>query len=153
MAMRLVLLGGDIERNPGPAQLAEAQQEEARQEVEVQREDPRPEGGDLLDRLHGWNSPGNMDVMVTSYNVRGLNDECKLRHLINCCYKNSGGKNREDVYCLQETYIEMDGKIPYLWRGNYHLTSGRGNSPGCLTLLSSHINIIAKRDFEQRAWL
>ena len=52
---------------------------------------------------------------------------------------------------FQETYIPQPGLIPYLWRGNYHLTPGEGNSCGCLTLLSSHINIIENKDLGNRA--
>ena len=55
------------------------------------------------------------------------------------------------VVCLQETYIEVPGKIPYLWRGNFHLTAGNGNSCGCITLLSPHLSIIASRDIGNRA--
>ena len=47
-------------------------------------------------------------------------------------------------------YISMSGRIPFLWRGNFHLTPGRGNSLGCVTLLSSHLNIIANREFDGR---
>ena len=53
--------------------------------------------------------------------------------------------------CLQETYLESEGKIPYLWRGNFHLTPGNGHSCGCLTLVSSHINIIGAQNVESRA--
>ena len=88
---------------------------------------------------------------MVSYNVRGLNDEAKLRHLINYCYKKDQGKNSDSIFCFQETYIANSGKIPYIWRGNFHLTPGRGNSLGCLTLLSNHLNIVAKRDIEERA--
>ena len=60
------------------------------------------------------------------------------------------GKNCDSIYGLQETYITNPGEIRYIWRGNFHLTPGRGNSLGCLTLLSNHLNIVAKWDFEER---
>ena len=34
-------------------------------------------------------------LKVISYNVRGLKDENKLRHLLNGFYKRNGGKNRD----------------------------------------------------------
>ena len=84
--------------------------------------------------------------------MQGLGDERKTRHLIvNHCYKNFGGKVRDDYFCLQETFIETPGKLPYLWRGNFHLTPGRGNSQGCLTLLSGHLNKIEAKDVGNRA--
>ena len=55
--------------------------------------------------------------------------------------------------CLQETYIENHGKQPYLWRGNIHVTPGLGNSLGCITLLSSHLDVIHSRNFGNRAHL
>ena len=113
----------DVEENPGP----------------------RPGNGVNDHRADHQSRPTNSHLKVTSYNVRGLNDENKLRHLINYCYKTLGGKNQDSVYCFQETFIENPGKIPYLWRGNFYLTPGRGNSQGCLTLLSSHLNIVESR--------
>ena len=89
--------------------------------------------------------------MVTSYNVRGLNDEKKLRHLINRLYKEDKGKNFDSFVCLQETFIAETGKIPYLWRGNLHLTPGTGSSCGCLTLTSPHLNILHAVDVASRA--
>ena len=90
-------------------------------------------------------------IEVISYNVRGLNDQKKFRHLINLCYKKGPSKNKDQIFCFQETFIEKAGILPFLWRGNFHLTPGRGNSSGCLTLLSHHINILYTKDFENRA--
>ena len=92
------------------------------------------------------------DVKVISYNVRGLNDEFKLRHLVNKFYQ-STRKDTDFIACLQETYLENQGRLPYLWRGNFHLTEGLGNRLGCITLLSSHLNIIHSKNFENRAHL
>ena len=90
------------------------------------------------------------DLHVVTYNVRGLGDERKLRHLLNQMHTRKGGKNTDFVACMQETYIEKPGKIPFLWRGNFHLTPGNGHSCGCLTILSPHLNVIASRELEQR---
>ena len=89
-------------------------------------------------------------LLVNTLNIRGLNDERKLRHLINHCYSQIK-RDIDYVFCLQETYITKPYKIPFLWRGNYHLTPGEGNSCGCLTLLSNHMNIIAERTVGNRA--
>ena len=125
-----LLRSGDIESNPGPGPGgAPANRDEQPTNDQTQRR--------------------NQDLMVTSYNVRGLNDEAKLRHLINYCYQGQG-KNKDSIFCFQETYISTAGKLPFLWRGNSHLTPGRGNSLGCLTLLSSHLNIIASRNIGER---
>ena len=52
---------------------------------------------------------------------------------------------------FQETYLDKPGKIPFKWRGNYFLTPGEGHSGGCLTLMSSHINVVASREIAKRA--
>ena len=115
---------GSVELNPGPEDPAQDNRQKRRQTA---------------------------SMAVTSYNVRGLNDERKLRHLINCLYKTCGGKNTDFVACLQETYLEKEGKIPYLWRGNFYLTPGNGHSCGVLTLLSTHISVIEGRSIDSRA--
>ena len=93
----------------------------------------------------------NSSVMGTSYNVRGLNDEPKLRHLINYCYlKIRNGRDLDHFFLFQETFIAKANKIPYLWRGNYHLTPGSGNGSGCISLFSSHINVVHQVDFGMR---
>ena len=97
---------------------------------------------------NGWQDSA---LQVTSYNVRGLNDECKLRHLINHLYQRMRNKNSDLIVCLQETYLTKPGKIPFLWRGNFELTSGNGNSCGCITLLSPHLNIIRASAIDDRA--
>ena len=118
---------GDVETNPGPATgPANLDHDDARKQNEA-------------------------TVRVTSYNVRGLNDEKKLRHLINKIYKEDKGKNYDSFVCLQETYISNPGKIPYLWRGNFYLTPGTGSSSGCLTLLSPHLSVVHSKNIDNRA--
>ena len=127
---RLLLLRCyDVERNPGM----------------------EPTNGEARSASRTRNDRSTPSLRVTSYNVRGLSDEKKLRHLINSFYAKRLSKEVDFIACLQETYIKTEGKIPYLWRGNYHLTPGGGHSCGCLTLLSAHINIIASRNIEDRA--
>ena len=127
----LLLRDGDVESNPGP---------------DPDRDENRC---DLHDRKQGGRVTST--IRVTSYNVRGLKDENKLRHLLNHFNVNNGGKNADLVIGLQETYIEKPGKIPYLWRGNFFLTPGVGQSSGCVTLLSPHLNVVASRQIGNRA--
>ena len=89
-------------------------------------------------------------LQVTTLNVRGLKDESKLRHILNFFKKSTSDKNKDVIICLQETYLEVNGKLPYIWRGNFHLTPGIGNSGGCITLLSSHLNVVSSRNFGNR---
>ena len=126
-----LILAGNVERNPGPqidagpAQHGQPGPRQARQ-------------------------PG-LPLMLTTYNVRGLNDENKLRHLLNYFHSKDRGKSMDTIVCLQEAYIDAPGKIPYIWRGNFFLTPGTGNSCGCLTLLSPHLNVVASRHLGNRA--
>ena len=96
-------------------------------------------------------TPEETSLTVTNYNVRGLGDERKMRHLVNSLYKGDKGKNVDNIICLQETFITSLGKLPYLWRGNLHHTPGTGSSCGCITLTSSHHNIIHTIKLENRA--
>ena len=131
-----LLISCNVERNPGPR--------------------PRPRAEQHVVN-HGANHGLNLDkerrtatVLVTTYNVRGLKDEFKLRHLLSNFNSLISDKNKDVVVCLQETYIENPGKLPYIWRGNFNLTPGIGNSGGCVTLLSSHINVVACRNLNSR---
>ena len=122
---KLLSCSGNVESNPGPGE-------------DQPRSQPR--------------QPKPSQLMVKSYNVRGLNDERKLRHLLNCIYKSPGScTGGDNIICLQETFIENAGKIPYLWRGNYVMTAGNGQSCGCITLLSSHLNVVETRIIGSRA--
>ena len=122
----LLQLSADVEKNPGPQDHEDEQH-------------------------HRTTSRRRAQLKVMSYNVRGLNDEKKLRHLINHLYKEDPGKNGDFIVCLQETYLERESKVPYLWRGNFHLTPGLGNSQGCITLLSPHISVVESRNIGNRA--
>ena len=126
----LLIIGGNVERNPGPSlDLVPPTNTRTQGDRQVQRK--------------------RSSIMVTSLNVRGLNDEVKLRHLINYCNGKSS-RDLDGIFLFQETYLTETKKIPFLWRGNYFLTPGTGNSCGCLTLLSSHINIIRTENVENR---
>jgi hypothetical protein len=71
---------------------------------------------------------GTPDLTTVSYNIRGLNDGKKIRHLINQVYQFDHGKNTDLFFCMQETYLAVAGPIPFLWRGNHFLTPGGGHS-------------------------
>ena len=122
--VKKLLESSDVESNPGPNSNHEHTRNESR-------------------------NKGSIEVI--SYNDRGLNDQKKLRHLVNYCYNKGLSKNKDQIFCFQETFIEKAGILTMLWRGNLHITPGRGNSSGCLTLLSHHINIIYSKDFGHKA--
>ena len=122
----LLLRGGDVEVNPGPDLGSSGTNDQQKRKV-------------------------NPPIKVTSYNVRGLSDERKLRHLLNFCAKQNTGKDVDYICCLQETFVSDVGKIPYIWRGNYQLTGGTGQSCGCVTLLSAHLNVVESRNIDNRA--
>ena len=113
---------------------------------------------DLLQRcgdVHPNPGPGDQGSMkapiqVISYNIRGLKDEKKMRHLL-CHYQKKCNKDLDLIVCLQETFLEKPGKLPFIWRGNFFLTEGEGNSCGCITLLSSHLTVVASKKIENRA--
>ena len=117
--------------NPGPGDQADAARETQGRTPRVRKPGEKP------------------PIVVTSYNVRGLKDEKKLRHLLSH-YNKKCNKDTDLVACLQETYLDSVGKLPYLWRGNFFITESEGNSGGCLTLLSNHLTVVARRKIENR---
>ena len=123
---RQLLICGDIETNPGPEMPTNA-------------------------RISSNDKKHESDLQVVSYNVRGLGDEKKCRHLINYLNRTCTNKNVDIIVALQETLIQTPLKIPYLWRGNMHLTPGTGNGRGCISLVSNHLNIISHSTIDDRA--
>ena len=81
--------------------------------------------------------------LIANTNLEQLNEEKKLRHLTNYLSSKGKGKDTDLIAGVQETYISGPGKIPFIWRGNFFLTPGSGNSCGCITFLSSHLNTVA----------
>ena len=73
----------------------------------------------------------------------------KVRHLVNKCYKLSKNSN-DSVFAFQETYVPSLDLIKYLWRGEFHVTGGTGNSQGCITLVTAPYKIIQAMDIGQR---
>ena len=122
---RLLQQCGDIEANPGP--------------------DDVDRSGAKVPRI------SEVDLQVVSYNVRGLGDEKKCRHLINHFNIVASKNNVDAIIALQETLIQTPLKIPFLWRGNFHLTPGTGNGRGCVTLFSNHLNVVTHSTLDDRA--
>ena len=52
---------------------------------------------------------------------------------------------------FQETFVMRLDILNYLWRGEYHLTPGLGNSQGCLTLVTAPYKIIEAKNLHNRA--
>ena len=62
-----------------------------------------------------------------------------------------GSNAADSIFMFQETFVVRLDILNYLWRGDYHLTSGAGNARGCLTLITPPYKIIKASDFEDRA--
>ena len=137
---RWIIRGGDIEENPGP------------------RPDPGP--GHHQDQGQGDEMGGSSSnqrlqkaqMQVISQNVRGFGCSKKVRHLINKCYKLSK-KSKDSIFAFQETFVPKLDLLRYLWRGEYQLTEGTGNSLGCITLVTPPYKILRSVDLEQRGHL
>ena len=124
---------GDIESNPGPGP-----------------EDQDLEGAGIGGRDRLTSRPGKSDLNVQTFNVRGLSDRKKVRHIVNNCYKLSKD-SVNSFFMFQEIFVTRLDILNYLWRGDFHLTAGTGNARGCLTLITPPYKIINARDLEDRA--
>ena len=114
-----LMLCGDVEKNPGPGLGP----------VDDDRTKP--------------------SLQVSTYNVRGLGDKRKVRHLINFCHTQCL-KARDSVFMFQETFVDKLDILDYIWRGEYHLTPGTGQSQGCVTLLSAPFKILHRQNLGDR---
>ena len=149
----LILLCGDVELNPGP-HLHSSTSNNQRPSSTSTSATPTTTSATTT-----WSSattePSNQTLrqrsalQVTSMNVRGLGDTKKVRHLVNNCYKLCS-KAKDNVFMFQETYVTSLSLLNYIWRGEFHLTPGLGNSVGCITLLSAPFKVIYKVDIANR---
>ena len=156
---------GDIETNPGP--LSNNLFQPLGNGGQAPVRDPaggRVAGGRDADaqRGQGHDGPGSSqnakhvklsqknDLQVMSYNIRGLSDSKKVRHIVNSCYKLSKA-SMNSFFMFQETFVMRLDILNYLWRGEYHLTPGLGNSQGCLTLVTAPYKIIEAKNLHNRA--
>ena len=132
---------GDVETNPGPRPGPRPRP----------RQGPQPGPG--LNIGNSDNSGTSLDtkpsLQTLTYNVRGLNDRKKVRHLINFCSKQCS-KAIDSVFMFQETFVERLDLLNYIWRGEHHLTPGSGQSLGCLTLVNAPFKIIHRHDLGDR---
>jgi len=90
----LILLGGDIETNPGP----------------------------------------RCNTVCITLNCRGLGDNNKFRTLVSNLKLKLKGYERK-IIMLQETMIQNDDYIKFIWQNTYVFTAGTGHGRGCITLL------------------
>ena len=161
---RIVVLSGDVERNPGPVNPANPQVAGQTQGRERGRGQAGRDAGQQealapgpidvsqahTDAIPRVGEKQKTDLQVVSLNVRGLSDSKKLRHLINASYKLTKA-SQNSLYLFQEVYVQRLDLLNFLWRGDYYLTPGTGNSQGCLTLLTAPYKIVHSTDLGNRA--
>ena len=127
LRLRLLLLrAGDVESQPGPG--------------------PGPTSAEQ-DTTRTQTKPC---LQVMSYNVRGLSDSKKVRHLINHCHRQCS-KAKDSIFMFQETFVDRLDILDFIWRGDHHLTSGTGHGLGCITLVSAPYKIINRTNLDNRS--
>ena len=161
---QLLMQCGDIESNPGPLPFVPPAPPHSQVRATTTADDGLgggdavgdQQGEDRQDRQvqqgqgRGKVTSPRCELQVLTYNIRGLSDSKKTRHIVNMCYKLSK-KAENSFFMLQETFVLRLDLLKYLWRGEYHLTPGTGNSKGCVTLVTAPYKIIHADDFENRA--
>ena len=129
---------GDIETNPGPEQGAiELPTVSSTSTTSTASPSSSTAAVQNLER-----GKRKVPLQALTYNVRGLSNTRKVRHLVNYCHKQCN-KALDSVFMFQETFVEKLDLLNYIWRGEHHLTGGTGQSMGCITLLSSPINVLS----------
>ena len=163
-AASLIARCGDVHPNPGPRPQLDPRL--AGHDDHDAPDDPRPPEvpevpdvtnarSDLPNHHRRLNPAGQIsrkknDLQVMTYNVRGLGDSKKVRHLINSCYKISKHADNS-IFLFQEVYSTRLDLVRYLWRGEFHITPGLGNSLGCISLITSPYKIVQAADIGNRA--
>ena len=140
----LLVLCGDVEVNPGPGVRRGPGLGPGEETGDGERLDEQVPGNERNSKVIKSN------LQVLTQNIRGLSDPKKVRHIVNKCYaltKNAANS----FFMFQESFVTRLDILKYLWRGEYHLTSGTGNSRGCLTLVTAPYKIIHTSDFDNRA--
>ena len=159
-ATRLLLQCGDVETNPGPFFQHKDDEDQTGDADEVDRPYNDDERHADVNDVHGLRDGESLnllgkeakpkcDLQVLTLNIRGLSDHKKVRHIINQCYKMSG-EARNNFFLFQETFVMRLDILKYLWRGEFHLTAGTGNSKGCLTLVTAPYKIVNSSDVDNR---
>ena len=135
----LLLRCGDVASNPGPNPRLQHND----------GENTSSRSRTINDALQEIHKTGKSGLQVVTLNVRGLGDRKKVRHLVNSCYKISKAA-KNSLFLLQETYVVNLDLLRYLWRGEFHITSGNGNSLGCITLVTAPYKIVKVFELGQR---
>ncbi len=91
----------------------------------------------------------NNSLQISTINCRGLGKINKFTLLLNKVAE-LNRINQNSIFLLQETMVKDERYLQMAWRGNYALTAGTGNSQGCITLVSSDINLSNQIDFGNR---
>ena len=142
-----------MEKNPGPGpgpDLNSGAQDDQVVDVDLHGHHDGQVLGNDNDRISTASGNVKTDLQVVTYNIRGLSDQKKVRHIINSCYKRSKS-SVNSFFMFQETFVMRLDILKYLWRGEFHLTPGTGNSRGCLTLVTAPYKIVHVSDLENRA--
>ena len=129
---------GDVEAQPGPAV--------ADNDALTRDHDTTQELGQAA-RKGSRSAP--VELQVISQNVRGLSDSKKVRHLVNNCYKMCNNA-KDSLFLFQETYVPKLDILNYIWRGEWQVTAGTGNSLGCITLVTAPYKVVRCVEIAQR---
>ncbi len=88
-------------------------------------------------------------------NVRGLNNYAKLKRVLNLAYDLN--KYDSGFMCLQETHLQTDKRLEYMWKGDYVLSPAENNARGTILLFTrkSFEKVLYKHgsDDGRSAWL
>ena len=149
---------GDVEVNPGPIPVPMPTQTPTLMPMPMmtptsrsmprQREKDQDQDGTNGNQGHSGKTT-KAQLQVLTQNVRGLGCTKKVRHLVNSCYKLCKKAN-DNVFAFQETYVASLDLLKYIWRGEFYVTGGTGNSQGCITLVSAPYKILHAVDIGQR---
>ncbi len=86
-------------------------------------------------------NPGpNSKECWQTLNVRGLSSYSKLKRVLNLA--NDLNKYDSGIMCLQETHLQNDKRLEYMWKGDYVLSPSENNARGTLLLFT-------KKSFEK----
>ncbi len=83
-------------------------------------------------------NPGpNKELLIGTYNIRGLSDKNKTKRILN--YISNQYRYERMIYSFQETHItdKRRSELQFGWRGGFVLSPGQSNSRGVLTCYSN----------------
>jgi hypothetical protein len=91
----------------------------------------------------------NHNLDIYTINCRGLGKLNKFRLFLSKA-SDLLRLNPHSIIMVQETMVKDDNYLKMAWKGEYVITSGTGNSQGCITLLNSGVAITNKIDIDNR---